>query len=175
MLKTVGVVEALNERIAMTEEENVKLRTELRLLKTRNATRAAGKGARVLTGIVCLGFAAVALCAGANAGDDGACLFVLGLVSGGGGLYAVTREGPGSDDTAELAERLAAGERRIEQLKVEKRDLLLSHEREIKADTAPVEPTIDLGEPEDEKECPQCAEMVKFRAKMCRFCRYEFV
>lgn len=174
MLKTVGVVEALNERIAMTEEENSKIRTELGVMKTRNATRTAGKGARVITGIVCLGFALLCVCAGINAGDDGACVLTLGLVSGGGGMYALTREGPGSDDTTELARRLAEGERRIEQLKAEKRELLLSHEREIKADTAPMEPSVDLPEPDDEKECPQCAETVKSKAKICRFCRHEF-
>ena|SRR5690554_5782968 len=26
-----------------------------------------------------------------------------------------------------------------------------------------------------EKECPECAEMVKEKAKICRFCRYEFI
>lgn len=27
----------------------------------------------------------------------------------------------------------------------------------------------------NEKECPQCAEMVKEKAKICRFCRHEFI
>ncbi|MEG0563183.1 hypothetical protein [Anaerorhabdus sp.] len=26
----------------------------------------------------------------------------------------------------------------------------------------------------DEKECPMCAEKIKYKAKICRFCRYEF-
>lgn len=174
MLKTVGVVEALNERIAMTEEENSKVRSDLALLKTRNAARAAGNGGRIVIGVVCLAFAALAMCAGVNAGSDGGCVFILGLVSGGGGFYALTRQGTSADDTAALARRLAEGERKIAQLKEEKRELLLSHEREIKADTAAVGPMVDLPEPDNEKECPQCAEMVKSKAKICRFCRYEF-
>ena len=26
----------------------------------------------------------------------------------------------------------------------------------------------------DKKECPQCAEDVKFKAKICRYCKHEF-
>lgn len=32
----------------------------------------------------------------------------------------------------------------------------------------------DLKQQSDMKECPQCAEMVKARAKICRFCNYKF-
>ncbi|CAE6816018.1 hypothetical protein R69927_00429 [Paraburkholderia domus] len=37
-----------------------------------------------------------------------------------------------------------------------------------------VKPTVTKKEP-SEKVCPQCAESVKFAAKVCRYCRHEFV
>ena len=38
-----------------------------------------------------------------------------------------------------------------------------------------MEPSIEPSEPEfDIKTCPQCAEEIKSKAKVCRFCRYEY-
>lgn len=62
----------------------------------------------------------------------------------------------------------------VEQWKIEKRNFLLSHNANIVKSDHVLMDTIrgDIGG--DEKECPRCAEFVKGRAKVCRFCGYEF-
>jgi hypothetical protein len=54
--------------------------------------------------------------------------------------------------------------RTVQRLELEKRQLLLDQEEQIKQ---------SQDEPEM-KECPMCAELVRKRAKICKHCRHSF-
>lgn len=51
---------------------------------------------------------------------------------------------------------------------------LLDKEIETINNTIPIDNKVNAESQDDMKECPQCAELVKFRAKICRFCNYKF-
>lgn len=160
--KTVGVLEALNERINMAQEE-------LRLLDAHNTGFSAGRMASgIWNAVVCIG--------GLGLIGTGLLLFVRSpspLIAG--SIFAIpgfalfiwstgrmSRKPPDNTAETQRAEELRAT---IAQLEQEKRDMLLRHETEIKS-----------GEDDaDFKECPMCAELVRRRAKICRHCHHTFV
>ena len=62
----------------------------------------------------------------------------------------------------------------IENWKIEKRNFLLAHNVNIVETDHVLKDTLKGQIGGDEKECPRCAEFVKGKAKVCRFCGYEF-
>ncbi len=56
-----------------------------------------------------------------------------------------------------------------EQHMMNQQDLIEQEVSAIRQSDPATEPVID-----DTKECPQCAETVKARARICRFCHYQF-
>ena len=64
---------------------------------------------------------------------------------------------------------------KLKSLKDEKRAFVLEQERKIK-ELKDDEMTEDFSitNLDETKECPMCAESVKIKAKICRFCGYKF-
>lgn len=78
----------------------------------------------------------------------------------------------------DIEEYIARLEEEVSTLSQEKRDFLLSSERQIKfmEEDSVIKEDFSLEAVNgDVKECPMCAEMVKSRAKICRYCGYNFL
>jgi hypothetical protein len=160
--KTVGVLEALNERIKMAQEE-------LRVVSAHNTGYSAGRVfSRIMTfacvvAAVLLMIPALVVCNSSNPdGPVGGAIFgIPSLLFWAWSLTRLARKPPENAEHIQRAEQLRRTVQRLEQ---EKRQLLLDQEEQIKQ---------SQDEPEM-KECPMCAELVRNRAKICKHCRHSF-
>lgn len=185
--KTVGVIESLNERIKLVEEDMAKVAAKLGSARAKNASRITRKwtkeAVRILIGLIGLIFlfSAVRVAVTHYEVESGD-YFILGL---GAACLAVAwflprPAHPILVDTASLREELASLNLRRDELKEKKRELLLRSEQEIMEETAqqaafPHETDSTADDSKTlTKLCPMCAETVKAQARICRFCRHNF-
>lgn len=189
--KTVGVIESLNERIKLVEEDMAKVAAKLGSARAKNASRITRKwtkeAVRILIGLIGFIFlfaflaADVRVAIGSQKLED-RYYFILGL---GAACLAVAwflprPAHPILVDTASLREELASLNLRRDELKEKKRELLLRSEQEIMEETAqqaafPHETDSTADDSKTlTKLCPMCAETVKAQARICRFCRHNF-
>jgi len=190
IVDTVSALDALNERIKLLEEE-------LGAAKLKHRT-AAGKAAarkvlwNVLYGIGLLGVvvggivSVFGLVGSFYMGEFDKAYFLIlfagaALLLGNTMLVAKAKNALSftPESLTNLRNRIRVLEADVAQAKERKRKLLVSRgasiEQEIDAlDNSPGF-TAEPKPSSEEKECPMCAEMVKAKAKICRFCRHEFV
>lgn len=159
--KTVGVLDALNERIKMAHEE-------LQQLESHNFGYIAGRSFSITWTIICFVVSGLLILPGLVLFENspspmiaGSIFTIPGILFLIWGIKRVQRKRPDNTDTRRRTEELRVTIQRLEQ---EKRELLLSHESEIKQESAESEL----------KECPMCAELVRKRAKICKHCRHIF-
>ena len=75
----------------------------------------------------------------------------------------------------ELQQLIAQVESELKKYKNEMRSIILEQERDIKEEKDEnITDDFTFSESQDTKECPMCAETVKAKAKICRFCGYKF-
>ncbi len=186
--QTVNVVDALNERILMADE---KIRAaEARLLEVeapigRNALSAGGN---TLLGFVVIGcgllFVLVAI---VSSKPFPAILAVVSLVYGGSRIAAAKERDAEMQRLREEASdvRRAVDKAKAERARLleERREFLLGEEHRLRNQApAPAVPQVAVVAaiappvaPDDTMECPRCAETIKARAKVCRYCGHELV
>ena len=168
--KTIGVVEALDERIKLLDEDIAKVQTEILKARTKNAGGSIG---HTLLRAALVGFAVIlALVLASNdAGAPGLIVVVLAVV------VAWKWKNTGGIDVASLEAKLLELRSERDARAQEKRDLVLGFERQIRADAAPISANIEreiAAASADTKTCPMCAETVKAAAKICKHCRHQF-
>lgn len=189
--KTIGVVEALDERIKLIKEDIAEIEKELAAAKVSNvgamAANVARSAALVIFRLVLSVVAGLFTCYGGveitGGNSDLAGPVIVGsLVLTVVAFFVLTRimrgdeKGPGVD-TAALESKLAALRQDLETRQREKRELVLGFERQIKSQSAPVPGSIEdeiATASADEKMCPMCAETVKAKAIICKHCGHRF-
>lgn len=179
-LRTVDSFQALEARISLTKKkrkeaniEHLKALAELRVHQSR-------KVVLILVGAVGVAFLSVLLLVIVYGLFDDFHPFnlAIGLTTAlGKGLFVLIirrawHRHCSKDD--ELRDRLESATLMVDELEnailrfqKEQEDFMLEHEEAIKKGRAGLAK-------DDEKECPACAEKVKSRARICRYCRYEF-
>jgi hypothetical protein len=201
---TVGAVRALEERIAVEEENLQQLNSELEEIQGQIAAAEVGYSFKKFWGtawwlfswagtLACgLFFSGMLLLLVADNGGSGEVL--AALIMGSMGYFIFNRrfwQRPTLPDLSDwkakaggLQTSISELESLIGDLRAKKRTLLLRESdkveqalaREDAESSAPSvsEPVADKLVPVNEKECPMCAENVKQRAKICRFCGHQF-
>ncbi len=63
----------------------------------------------------------------------------------------------------------------IDEYKTKKREIILEQERKLSEEhSETIDADFSFDDIKENKECPACAERVKAKAKICRYCGYEF-
>ena len=173
--KTINIHEILDERIKMLQEElNLYEQEKNQIVLAKNSKsfiRFFLYLVLIISVIIFLIFILLTFEYGNDDSLDGFIAFIvfLGLISY-GGLCGTSFDKEKFNQLNELINNLKID---IEKIKKEKREIILKYEREIKDSE-----NDDFIKEEDflvtEKECPMCAEMVKIKAKKCRFCGHMF-
>jgi len=173
IVKVVNVTDAIDEKIKVVEEELKKAKAEYYLLSGKTWKQKINRFffITLLFFLCTLVLVIIAVITGVSTSSTKVfvssvwlILAMTGILSG--ILAAFT--GQSNDDNKILVteaknhfETLTA---MLESLKLERRKMLLEQGNEITA----------ISTENNSKECPRCAEIVKLRAKVCRFCNYEF-
>jgi len=164
IVKVVNVTDAIDEKIKVVEEELKKAKAEYYLLSGKTWKQKINRFF-----FITLLFFLCTLVVVIIAGIMGAAgITTIVFVGSAWSLLLVIVAGQSNDDKKILVteaknhfETLTA---MLESLKLERRKMLLEQGNEITA----------ISTESNSKECPRCAEIVKLRAKVCRFCNYEF-
>ena len=195
--KTVGVIESLNERIKLAEEDIASAAADLRAARVKNGVRSTmamaakiGKYTPTVLGTIFVllggGIFVFALTGFVRVSDSSVFLFFVGFSMLGGFLalliahYLPKPARPTLVDTTDFEDRLESLSKRRDDLVREKRELLLRSEQEIKEETAQrtaghhETDSVEYESTVLTKVCPMCAETVKAQARICRFCRHSF-
>lgn len=180
---TMGAVETLNERINILQDELSSLDRQLVNLKGQLGTaRAKDAGKKTLkiffivVSVLTFFMAFIGLVSGAPA-----VTILFGVV---GFLFVYVINTKLNDITekdhilykiSELETSISKKQAELEQYRSKKKALILENERKLSDsmdDT--VDETFTFESINNTKECPMCAETVKTKAKICRFCGYKF-
>lgn len=180
--KTVSITEAINERIKVLGEDLAEHQQDLLAIQTSYNLYMAKKGTYNLLFILTCFLLAISILLmiiygtdGVNDPITGLSAIIAGLLVGViDRLYDIRKNLSNSVDMEKLEEL----EKIVEDLqnslsnaKKEKQDILLQFDQEIQS----VKNLTDGAEVlEANKECPMCAEKIKMKAKICRFCGYQF-
>jgi predicted RNA-binding Zn-ribbon protein involved in translation (DUF1610 family) len=200
---TVGAVRALEERISVEEEKLQQLNSELKEVRRKIANAEAEYSFKKSwgtlwwlfswTGTLAAGFPACAFLIVMVAEGD-ALAMVVSAILGFMGYFIFKRRfwqrpvPPDLSDLKQTVEDLRASisdlEPLITDLRTKKRTLLLRESDKVEkamAEESAEMPAASVPDsvaeqpaPVSEKECPMCAEDVKLRAKICRFCGHQF-
>lgn len=175
--KTLNITEALNERINVFTEDIRKYERDLGQVKKKNAVIIIRRRFLFAMAILCWVFAALyALALIGYKGD----IFVHGCFAcliflGGLGFNNAKKKYKKDNDTeVELLKKINEVSNKLNKVKREKRDMVLQYETEIKHKQDEDIITENFKAEPDLKECPMCAEMIKAKAKLCRYCGHKF-
>jgi len=180
--KTLSITEALNERINMLTEDLEKYEADLKKVKAANNAIKSKRKLMVICSVISwllVGlFVMVIIYSSSTNEDNSTGILVLLILFFFGGIIfnsAKYQYKVDNDTVAELEKMIDEISEKLEQAKTEKRDMVLQFEKEIKINQSKETITEDYNyEENDTKECPMCAEFVKFKAKICRYCGYKF-
>ena len=186
---TISATESLDERIKFTEEEAAKLAATIAAAEVVRAAKTAMPKllgvALLAVAFLCALMAYGSLIAAVDEKEElktaGKALFWLMTggflagtwLAGRRALALVSRPNVALNLTDEEA-RLAALRADIHRLKEQRRALLIAHSEDVLARDHVLTDSLEGKVGGDVKECPQCAEFVKARAKRCRHCGFDF-
>lgn len=183
---TINVVDALNERVAILTEDMGRYKSDLVLIQTKNNAKRLARVvmmiASVILWIMCGFFVLCIFMYIVDFDFEYILLFSLLATPTWLGAQKVWKSKKRYEqiDTAtidELNTSIQGINEKLNRAKAEKRDMLLDYERQVKdaeRSTIVTEEVISEIATDGTKECPMCAEMVKVRAKKCRFCAHVF-
>jgi len=187
IVDTVSALDALKEKIVLLEEDLSSAKQEYAVLRAKGgAWKVTWKivdVAAMLGTAVGVVFAAFSLFACFSLDGSFIIFVVAGVITAAGCAFTAMKAkillAAATEPLSDLKKRIAELEADVAQAKDRKRKLLLQRsaaiEQEIDATEGPTGHQSPSAPASNDKECPMCAETVKAKAKICRFCRYEFV
>lgn len=179
-----GAIETLNEKIGILQEEYEALaKQKATLEKQILAARAKNAGVKIaMTLLIIIGSIFFILTfAMLSENEPGSALFlgIFALLFIVAGASLKERLEINTDYLEKKCQEMQASidkqKEEIDEYKTKKREIILEQERKLSEEHSE---TIDIDfsfdDVKENKECPACAELVKAKAKICRYCGYEF-
>ena len=182
--KTVNVTEAIQARINVLTHQKTQYENDLAALKNtrvaieKSADSGNGMGCGWLIGIC---FVLVAFVAAPLLGILVGVIIMVAFIASKNRIDAAQKEkekllilqrNESDKQIGEVHKLLSETTNKLQEAERQKLEILLSYEREILA--AQNDEIVSATESIDTKECPECAETIKLRAKVCRYCGYKF-
>lgn len=189
---TVSATETYDEKIKAAEEKIVEIRQRLNSLAAKNFGKSFKSNLYQLIRITIFFLLASSLyllyyyfsnSEGECSRNEEHCqttliLFFISSLILAAGFILISKTIRNNKDVKEYDHKAEIELNKLEQLCVrwreEKRAFLIAHNVNIVKTDHVLNDSIEGKLGGDEKECPKCAESVKSRAKVCRYCGYEF-
>jgi uncharacterized small protein (DUF1192 family) len=176
--RTFNISDALNERIKIIEEDISKTKTDLDNINNRNAIVKTKRIVFLILMIIPIVIASFTMLAIMFEPEGSGPAFVILVCFPAMCAYIFWTKRKkyivDIEAVGRLESRIAALGKELNKAKDEKREIVIRYERELKlqeeSDIIDDSFTIEV----DSKECPMCAETVKAKAKVCRFCSHKF-